>query len=179
MKSRTSADPEGAMEPSRRQTVLAGMAAGGPGAAFDAARLQKLFFLVDTTFRCPLSVLTDSGVESGTHILEQLPEEASRYMKRAARWILTTAFRPMLAGIYKQYPDMAVNSVLPLASKPIVRSTFSYPMPSVVSGMARVLDLFGTLDERRIGLDGAEADTLATYNDWRAVGEDIERRWAL
>lgn len=216
MKSRTSDDRQGAMEFSPRQTVLAGMAADGPGAAFDAVRLQKLFFLVDreipdlisgphfdykpdqfgpfdeavfdelnslidsghvsvdTTFRCPLSVLTDSGVENGARILDRMPEGAWRYMKKAARWILTTSFRPMLSAIYMQYPDMAVNNVLPLVSKPIMRSMVSYPMPSFLSGMARALDLFGTLDEPRVAVDGAEADALATYNDWCAVGEDIE-----
>ena len=146
---------DGVMEYSRRRIIVAGMAAGGPGAAYDAVRLQKLFFLVDreiprliggphfnykpyhlgpfdeavyhevhgliesgdvsiaTTYACPLSILTDAGATSGARILEQLPEGASQYMRKAAKWILTTAFRPMLAGIYRQYPDMAVNSVLP------------------------------------------------------------------
>lgn len=207
---------DGAMEPSRRQTVLAGMAGGGPGAAFDAVRLQKLFFLVDreiphliggprfhykphhfgpfdeavyaevhalidsgdvsvdTTFRCPLAVLTDSGVAVGARVLEEMPEGASKYMKRAAKWILTTPFRSMLAGIYGQYPDMAVNSLLPLAPKPHVRSTFNYPKPSFISGMGRVLDFFGALNKPRATLDGEMADALATYDDWRTVGEDIE-----
>lgn len=216
MKSRVSGGPDGAMEPSRRRTVLAVLAAGGPGAAFDAVRLQKLFFLVDreiphliggprfhhkphhfgpfdeavyaevhgliasgdvsvdTTFRCPLAVLTDSGVASGARILEQMPEGASKYMKRAARWILTTPFQPMLAGIYGQYPDMAVNSLLPLAPEPHVRSTFNQLTSSFVSGMGRVLDLFGTLNGPRAALDGEVVDALATYDDWCAVGADIE-----
>ena len=219
MKPEMSGDPDGAMEPSRRRTVLAGMAAGGPGAAFDAVRLQKLFFLIDReiphliggpcfdykphhfgpfdeavydevhglidagdvsidrTFRCPLAALTDSGVASGARILEQMPKGASRYMKRAARWILTTPFRPMLAGIYEQYPDMTANSLLPLASKPPVRSTLNYPMLSFVAGMGRVLDFFGTL-EPRPALDSETVDALATYDDWRAVGEDIEAAMA-
>lgn len=216
MKSRVSGGPDGTMEPSRRRTVLAGMAAGGHGAAFDAVRLQKLFFLVDreiphliggprfhykphhfgpfdeavyaevhalidsgdvsvdTTFRCPLAVLTDSGVAVGARVLEEMPEGASKYMKRAAKWILTTPFRSMLAGIYGQYPDMAVNSLLPLAPKPHVRSTFNYPKPSFISGMGRVLDFFGASNKPQATLDGEMADALATYDDWRTVGADIE-----
>lgn len=216
MKSEMSGGPDGTMEPSRRRTVLAGMAAGGPGTAFDAVRLQKLFFLVDseiphliggprfhhkphhfgpfdeavyaevhgliasgdvsvdTTFRCPLAVLTDSGVAVGVRVLERMPEGASKYMKRAARWILTTPLRPMLAGIYGQYPDMAVNSLLPLAPKPHVRSTFNQLTSSFVSGMGRVLDFFGTLNKPRATLNGETVDALAAYDDWRTVGEDLE-----
>lgn len=216
MKSRMSDNADGAVEPSRRQTVLAVLAAGGPGAAFDAVRLQKLFFLVDreiphliggphfdykphalgpfdeavydevhsliesgdvsvdTTYACPLSLLTEAGAASGTRFLEQLPESASRYMKKATRWILTTAFRPMLAGIYRQYPDMAANSALPFVPNPVVRATFNYPTPSFASGMGRTLDLFGTLGAIPPEANGETLDALATYHDWRAVGEDIE-----
>ena len=50
--------------------------------------------------------------------------------------------------------------------------------PSFLSGMARVLDLFGVFDAPppcHCDLCAAQADARAVYSDWRAVGEDISR----
>jgi len=198
------------------QIVLAGMAAAGPGAKFDAVQLQKLFFLVDreipnlidgphfdfkpyhygpfdravydvldgllesgdasvdASSRYSLYSLTDSGVQKGDRCLAEMRDNASSYMTEASNWIVATPFQPLLAAIYRQYPDMAQNSVVPHLAKPYPRATFRYPTPSFASGMARALDLFGTLNDFETTLDDAELDALATYNDWRAVGEDIE-----
>ena len=87
---------------------------------------------------------------------------------------MATPFQPLLAAIYRQYPDMARNSVVPHLAKPHARATFRYPTPSFASGMARAIDLFGTLDDLETTIGDPEIDALATYNDWRAVGEDIE-----
>lgn len=212
----------------REQIVLAGMAAAGPGAKFDAVRLQKLFFLVDREIpswiggphfdfqpyhygpfdravydvldgllesgdasvdgssRYPLYSLTASGTQKGHRFLAEMDDSASRYMKKASNWIVATPFQPLLAAIYRQYPDMARNSVVPHLAKPYPRTTFRYPTPSFASGMARALDLFGTLDDFQATIGDADLDALAAYNDWRAVGEDIEaamatmrRRWQL
>ena len=204
----------------RDQIVLAGMAAAGPGATFDAVELQKLFFLIDreiphligdpyfsykpynygpfdktvydvldgllessdavadVSSRYPLYSLIDSGAAKGARLLAGLRDSASRYLREASAWILATPFQPLLAAIYRQYPDMARNSVVPHLAKPYARATFRYPTPSLASGMARALDLFGTLDNFETTTDGAELDAVATYNDWRAVGEDIEAAMA-
>lgn len=204
----------------RDQVVLAGMAAAGHRAKFDAVQLQKLFFLidreiphliggphfdfqpyhygpfdravhdvldhllasgdaaVDTSFRYPLYSLTASGLETGTRFLMEMHDSASCYMKEASAWIMATPFQPLLAAIYRRYPDMARNSVVPHLAKPFARATFRYPTPSFASGMARALDLFGTLDDLDATIDGAELDALATYSDWRAVGDDIEAAMA-
>ena len=69
---------------------------------------------------------------------------------------------------------MARNSVVPYLAKPYPRATFRYPMPSFASGMARALDLFGALDDLEATIGDPEIDALAVYNDWRAVGEDME-----
>lgn len=132
----------------------------------------------DASSRYPLYSLTASGARKGTRILTEMHDSASRYMKEASNWIVATPFQPMLAAIYRQYPDMARNSVVSHLAKPYPRSTFRYATPSFASGMARVLDLFGTLDDFETTIDDAELDTLATYNDWRAVGEDIEAAMA-
>lgn len=132
----------------------------------------------DASSRYPLYSLTASGARKGTRFLAEMHDNASRYMKEASNWIVATPFQPMLAAIYRQYPDMARNSAVPHLAKPYPRTTFRYPMPSFASGMARTLDLFGTLDDCETTVGDAELDTLATYNDWRAVGEDIEAAMA-
>lgn len=132
----------------------------------------------DASSRYPLYSLTASGARKGTRILTEMHDNASRYMREASNWIVATPFQPMLAAIYRQYPDMARNSAVPHLAKPYPRTMFRYPMPSFASGMARALDLFGTLDDCETTVGDAELDTLATYNDWRAVGEDIEAAMA-
>lgn len=129
---------------------------------------------VDTSFLYPRHSLTASGAQRGVRLLEEMHDDASGYMKEASDWIVATPFQPLLAAIYRQYPDMARNSVVPHLAKPYVRAAFRYPMPSFASGMARALDLFGTLDDFEATIGDPELDALAAYNDWRAVGEDME-----
>lgn len=129
---------------------------------------------VDTAARYPRYFLSDSGATNGARFLAALSDSASRYMREASAWITGTPLRPLLAAICRDYPDMARNSVVPRLTQPYPRTTFNYPTPSFLSGMARTFDLFGTLDEFRPELDGDALDALATYNDWRAVGEDLE-----
>ena len=133
---------------------------------------------VDTSFQYPRYTLTASGAQRGVRLLEEMHDDASGYMKEASDWIVVTPFQPLLAAIYRQYPDMARNSVVPHLAKPYVRAAFRYPMPSFASGMARALDLFGTLDDLEATIGDPELDALAIYNDWRAVGEDMEAAMA-
>lgn len=133
---------------------------------------------VDASSRYPMYSLTASGARKGTRFLAKMHDSASSYMKEASNWIVATPFQPMLAAVYRQYPDMARNTIVPHLAKPYPRTTFRYATPSFASGMARALDLFGTLDDFETTIDDAGLDTLATYNDWRAVGEDIEAAMA-
>lgn len=48
-----------------------------------------------------------------------------------------------------------------------------YARPSFLEGVARVLDLGGTLNEYDTGRTGTEADALAIWSDWAAIGQDI------
>lgn len=45
--------------------------------------------------------------------------------------------------------------------------------PSFLEGMARVLDLGGSLQVYNYSKDEEEADANAIYQDWLAVGEDL------
>lgn len=46
-------------------------------------------------------------------------------------------------------------------------------MPSMLSGVARTLDLGSTFDGYNISESGELADARALFADWREVGEDL------
>jgi len=54
-------------------------------------------------------------------------------------------------------------------------SGFLFPRPSFLEGAARVVDVGGTLNRYNRSETPEEADALAMYADWKAVGEDIRR----
>ena len=53
------------------------------------------------------------------------------------------------------------------------KSTFLFATPSFASGVARVLDLYGTYDRYNSSSTEAEADGKAIWLDWSVVGQDI------
>jgi hypothetical protein len=128
---------------------------------------------VDTTRRYNQYSLTEAGYERGVAVLNTLPEPAARYMEDAAKWIRLVPFKHLLSAIYRQYPDMAVNSVLPQAVSGYSHASFRFPMPSFLSGMARTLDFMGTLDDYRSDWGDERLDALGIYHDWSAVGDDF------
>ena len=48
-----------------------------------------------------------------------------------------------------------------------------FARPSFVEGMARALDMGGTLNEYNTSLSGEEADAIAIWSDWAAIGQDM------
>ena len=54
-----------------------------------------------------------------------------------------------------------------------LQTGFLYAHPSFLSGLARVLDLFGVFDSYNRSRSPQEADAKAMYADWRIVGQDI------
>jgi len=52
-------------------------------------------------------------------------------------------------------------------------SDFLFARPSFLSGAARVLDLGATFDQYNQSRTGEEADAIALFNDFRAVGLDL------
>ena len=51
---------------------------------------------------------------------------------------------------------------------------FLFANPSIIEGMARVLDLGATLNEYNISQSSQEADIAAIKSDWDAVGSDLK-----
>ena len=54
-------------------------------------------------------------------------------------------------------------------------SSFLFARPSFLEGVARVLDLGGTLQEYNSSITPQQADALALNADWRAVNEEFAR----
>jgi hypothetical protein len=52
-------------------------------------------------------------------------------------------------------------------------AAFLFARPSTVSGVARILDFWGTFDAYNRSRNEAEADAKAIYSDWRTVGENL------
>jgi hypothetical protein len=54
-------------------------------------------------------------------------------------------------------------------------SSCLFANPSFIEGVARILDLGGTLNEYNNAQTDKQADYLAQGGDWRAVGQDIQQ----
>lgn len=52
---------------------------------------------------------------------------------------------------------------------------FLFQKPSFLSGMARALDLGATFDAYNTSRTPTEADSIAMYNDFRSIGEDLRK----
>jgi hypothetical protein len=52
-------------------------------------------------------------------------------------------------------------------------ASFLFARPSLFEGVARVLDMGNTLTEYNSALSPAQADALALYSDWAAIGQDF------
>jgi hypothetical protein len=52
-------------------------------------------------------------------------------------------------------------------------STYLFPEPSALHGVARLLDLGVQLDSYNVSLTEAIADAIAIHCDWLAVGQDL------
>jgi len=56
-------------------------------------------------------LLTPAGYENGRQALRKLSSRAQNYLPRVSSWVRSLNFAELVGAIYKQYPDMKVNSV--------------------------------------------------------------------
>lgn len=59
-----------------------------------------------------------------------------------------------------------------------VKTDFLFAQPSFASGVARTLDLWGTLDDYNFSETNLEADEKAIAADWIIVGQDLSEAMA-
>ena len=55
----------------------------------------------------------------------------------------------------------------------LAESAYLFAMPSWSLGAGRMVDLVGTADEYNESLNPQQADALALWMDWHAVGRDL------
>lgn len=56
-----------------------------------------------------------------------------------------------------------------------LRSDFLFARPSFIEGLARMLDLSGSLNTYNNSRTPEEADARAVRNDWKAIGHDMRQ----
>ena len=98
-------------------------------------------------------------------------------MEDASTWVLSVTFMQLLSAIYRRYPDMKTNSIIPHRTRRYPHATFFFPMPSFLSCVACTFDFMGTFSEYQ-SLDSDKIDAAAVAREWVAVGEDIESAMA-
>ena len=108
---------------------------------------------IDTTGRYNRYSLTDSGHARGAAVLSALPEPAARYMEDVAKWVRYVPLKHLLSAIYRQYPDMAVNNVIPQAMLGYPRASFRFTMPSFLSGDGTDARFHGNPRRLSVGLE--------------------------
>jgi hypothetical protein len=55
--------------------------------------------------------LTPKGYAEGRRSLDDLPDETSEFLHATVGWVRSLRFDQLVAAIYRDYPDMKVNSV--------------------------------------------------------------------
>ena len=200
------------MTRNREEVVAAAFAAAGPGASFDAIRVQKLLFLIDRVVSeriggpffhfqpyhygpfdraihgvigamaaagdvqinasgaYPRYSLTQAGYRRGTATLVSFPAPVADYFGRVARWIRLMPYRPMLAAIYREYPEMAENSVV----RHLGTGHHAPKESPFIRGVTGAFDLTGTMYCTPDSEVGLQSDADALHEAWHAVGDDIE-----
>lgn len=55
--------------------------------------------------------LTDKGQELGQRLLESLNDKDREYVEAVSKFVRSVSFAQLISAIYKEYPEMQVNSV--------------------------------------------------------------------
>ncbi len=149
-----------------------------PHGPYDAAVLRAVERLaaegsavMDATGPYWLCFASEKGFAEGATTLAQMNGRARRYLAKAARWILTQPFGGMMAGIYRRYPELAVNNRIPRSA---LRARGWRSVHPFLAGMATIAGIFRGLGNSK---SGREADAAALEGDWWAVGDGL--RYAL
>lgn len=118
----------------------------------------------------PRYSLTQAGYRRGRATLTSFPIPVAGYLGRVAQWIRLMPYRSMLAAIYREYPEMAENSVV----RHLGAGRHAPQESPFIRGMTRAFDLTGTMYRTPDSEVGLQSEANALQEDWRAVGDDIE-----
>jgi hypothetical protein len=67
--------------------------------------------LIDSGGRYRHYSLTYCGFTNGQRILDGFPVGTQKFLRDTANWVRALRFDQLVAAIYRQYPDMKVNSI--------------------------------------------------------------------
>ena len=112
-------------------------------------------------------IASETGYREGMDHLAEMPRAARQYVSRAARWVLSQPFWAMVSGIFRQYPEMAVNSQIPPSA--LRDPGWQRTMHPFLAGVVSLVGIFRGRGWRR----SAHPDAVPLESDWRAVGDDI------
>jgi hypothetical protein len=81
-------------------------------------------------------------------------------------------------GGYDDYPELSERTIrgklVSYARERYKwRSAFLFPLPSAISGIARILDLGGTYTACNRSATPEETDWKALFSDWAITGQDL------
>lgn len=122
--------------------------------------------------------LTPHGSVEGGCLFGALSPEARQFMESAAKWLRLSTFRRILTVIYRKYPEMARNTIVPEVRAPSFRAAHRFVLPSFLSGVSRIFDFTGSLDPPIYQEPPEQADARAIRQDWETVGDDLEQALA-
>jgi uncharacterized protein YwgA len=66
---------------------------------------------IDSWGRYRRYLLADSGIEVGDDVLKKLPVNTQTFLRDTVGWVRALRFDQLVAAIYRDYPDMKVNSI--------------------------------------------------------------------
>ena len=126
--------------------------------------------LSDASGPYPRYSLTHAGWRRGKAALSSFSTPVADYFVRAAQWIRLMPYRRMLAAIYREYPEMAENSVVRHwgSERPATRSG------PFLRGVSQAFDLIGAMERSPDSEIGLQSDADALHDAWRTVGDDLE-----
>jgi hypothetical protein len=85
---------------------------------FDSSVYDQLAFLsfqglvhISGSGRYRVYSLTETGFAEGRNVLSTLPSGTVDFLSATARWVRGLSFQQLVAAIYRDYPDMKVNSI--------------------------------------------------------------------
>ena len=82
-------------------------------AIFELIEMMEKDGLTDTSYAFPVRKfnLVRKGHKKGKKLLDQLDDRTADYIRRVADYVHRLSFNQLVRAIYKEYPEMAQNSV--------------------------------------------------------------------
>ena len=129
--------------------------------------------IVDGIGSYPSCTLSPTGHERGLSALKGVHATVTEYLENTAWWVISQPLGIVLAALYKKFPDVAAKRTIGPDRLHYPRAAKRYSIHPFVFGMARAIDLMGTLDGHLSAWGKPEFEWAGMYSDWVAAGNDL------